>query len=156
MSDFTIRPAVPDDAALILALLRELADYEHLQAIFATSEAAILRDFFGPQAVAQCDLAMADGEAVGLATFFWTYGSFTTARGIFVEDLFVRPAFRGRGYGKALLAHLAAKGADRMDWLVLDWNESAMDFYRKLGARRIEGWLPHRVEGDALKKLGAL
>ncbi len=160
MDELHIRPATRNDCALMLALLRELAEYENLLAGFATSEAAIARDFFGPQPVAYCDLAFEGAEAVGITTFFWTYGSFSTARGLFLEDLFVRQAFRGRGHGKRLLAHLADKGAQagasRLDWLVLDWNKSAMGFYTDIGARRIEDWLPYRLEGDAMKKLGDL
>jgi GNAT superfamily N-acetyltransferase len=153
MPDFIIRPATSQDCALILALLRELADYEKLLDHFHTSEAAIARDFFGDQPLARCDLAFEDGEAVGLVTFYWTYGSFTTARGLFVEDLFVRPGFRGRGHGKALLKHLAGKGADRLDWWVLNWNTPSIEFYKSIGARPIQEWSTYRLDGEAMKAL---
>jgi GNAT superfamily N-acetyltransferase len=157
MPDFHIRPAAPDDAAAILALLRELAAYEKMLDRFATNEAAIRRDFFGSKPAAECDLGFAGGEPVGIATGYWTYGSFTTTRGFFIEDLFVRPAFRGRGFGKAMLAHVARKalaaGAGRLDWWALDWNKPAHAFYEGLGARRIDDWYSYRLEGDALKAL---
>jgi GNAT superfamily N-acetyltransferase len=157
MPDFQIRPAMRQDAAIMLALLRELAGYEKLLDRFSTDEAAIGRDFFGPKPAAECDLGFAGDEPVGIVTCYWTYGSFTTARGLFIEDLFVRPAFRGRGFGKALLAHIAQKalaaGATRLDWWALDWNKPAHAFYEGLGARRIADWYPYRLEGDALKAL---
>lgn len=157
MSGFTIRAAAEEDAPLILALLRELAAYEKMLDRFATNEAAIRRDFFGPKPAAECDLGFADCEPVGIITCYWTYGSFTTVRGLFIEDLFVRPAFRGRGFGKALLAHVARKalaaGAGRLDWRALDWNKPAHAFYEGLGARRIDDWYSYRLEGDALKAL---
>ena len=155
MAELLIRPAAAQDCVLILALLRELAAYEKLLDIFVTDEAAIARDFFGARPLAQCDLGFEGDMAVGLVTYFWTYGSFTTKRGLFVEDLFVRPVFRGRGHGKALLRHLAAKGADRLEWRVLDWNESALAFYRGLGAEPVAGWQDWRLEGDAVKALAA-
>ena len=106
-----------------------------------TDQAAIARDFFGPRKLAQCDLAFEGAEAAGIATYYWTYGSFAAARGLFVEDNFVRPAFRGRGYGKALFRNLAAQGiaagAVKLEWLVLDWNETAMEFYNRIGARPV-------------------
>ena len=141
----------------MLALLREFAAFEKLLDLFASSEAILARDFFGEKKIADCDLAFQGGEPVGLVTYYWTYGSFSTARGLFVEDLFVRPAFRGRGYGKALLKHLAAKGAaqgaTRLDWWVLDWNDHAVDFYKGIGARKIADWSGFRLEGDAMKAL---
>jgi GNAT superfamily N-acetyltransferase len=155
MPDFTIRPATTEDGALMLTLLRELADYENLLHGFRTNEAIIQRDFFVDR-VAHCDLAFEQGEAVGMVTFYWTYGSFSTMRGLFVEDLFVRPAWRGRGHGKALLKHLAGKGADRLDWWVLDWNRPALEFYHNIGARPIQEWSGWRLEGEAMKKLGGL
>jgi GNAT superfamily N-acetyltransferase len=153
MPDLVIRPATSQDCALIHALLRELADYENLLPVFTTSEAAIARDFFGNQPVARCDLAFEQEEPVGIVVFFWTYGSFSTKRGLFVEDLFVRPAFRGRGYGKALLKHLAGKGAARLEWRVLDWNAPSIEFYKRLGARPLADWSTYVLESDAMKSL---
>ena len=158
MPELRIRQATPDDSPVILTLLRELADFENLLADFATDEATIKRDFFSPHAAVQCEIALEGGQAVGLATWFWTYRSFKAARGLFIEDLYVRPAWRGKGYGTALLRHLAARavrlGATRLEWLVLDWNKASMDFYRSLGARPVEDWLGFRLEGEALRSLG--
>lgn len=159
MPGLSIRPATAADGAVMLALLRELAGYEKLLDSFTTDAPAIARDFFGPRKLAECDLAFADGEAVGIATYYWTYGSFAAARGLFVEDIFVRPAFRGHGYGKALFRNLAAEalkaGATKVEWLVLDWNETAMEFYNKIGARPVDDWRIFRLKGEALKGLGA-
>jgi len=155
MPDLTIRPATAADGVPMLTLLRELAEYEKLLHGFRTTEAIIQRDFFVDR-VAHCDLAFEYDEPVGIVTFYWTYGSFSTVRGLFVEDLFVRPAFRGKGYGKALLKHLAGKGADRLDWWVLDWNAPSIEFYKGLGARPVEGWTAYRLEGEAMRKLASL
>jgi GNAT superfamily N-acetyltransferase len=157
MPAFSIRSAQAADGGLILGLLRELAAYEKLLDRFTTDEAAIARDFFGPRKLAECDLGFADGEAVGIATYYWTYGSFAAARGLFVEDIFVRPAFRAHGYGKALFRNLAARameaGAVKLEWLVLDWNETAMEFYKKIGAHPVDDWRIFRLKGNALEAL---
>jgi GNAT superfamily N-acetyltransferase len=141
----------------MFTLLRELATYEKLLDRFTTDPAAVARDFFGPGKVAQCDLAFEGDEAVGIVTYYWTYGSFAAARGLFLEDLFVRPAFRGRGHGKVLLRHLAnravAQGAVKLEWLVLDWNEPAIEFYSRIGARPVEDWITYRLKGEALERL---
>jgi GNAT superfamily N-acetyltransferase len=158
MPDFTIRPAAAQDAALVLDLLTELAAYEKLLAKFTLTREAILRDFFGADSPVRCELAFENEEAVGIVTWYWTYASFVAARGLYLEDLFVRPAWRGKGYGKALLQYLAAKavgvGAYRLEWLVLDWNAPAIEFYKGIGARPLEGWYTYRLEGAALQKLG--
>ena len=124
---------------------------------FTTDEAAIARDFFGPQKLAEADLGFEKDEPVGIATYYWTYASFAAARGLFVEDIFVRPAFRGHGHGKALFHNLAARalaaGAVKLEWLVLDWNETAMEFYQKIGARPVDDWRIFRLKGDALENL---
>ena len=153
MSAFSIRAATPADAVSMLMLLTELADYEKLP--IALTKAAIARDFFGSQPAASCDLAFEGDEAVGIAVFFWTYGSFSTKRGLFVEDLFVRPAFRGRGHGRRLLAHLAGKGAARLEWRVLDWNIASIEFYKRLGAKPLADWLTYVLENDAMERLGS-
>ena len=152
-----IRSAEPDDAELILSLLRELAAYEKQLGKFHTSAEVIRRDFFGAAAFCHCELAIEGDEPVGIATWTWTYRSFGPDLGLYLEDLFVRDQFRKRGIGKALLAHLAKKalrsGCTRMEWQVMDWNKASIDFYESLGARSIPEWLTYRLDGSALKKM---
>jgi len=153
MSNFTIREAEEIDAPQILALLREMADYVKAPH-FTLNEEAVRRDMFG--VACHCDLLFHGGEAAGIATWFWTYKSFRALRGVYVEDLFVRPQYRGRGAGKALLAHLAAKAAGGfLEWQVLDWNSRAIAFYESLGGKPVTQWLNYRLEGDALERLGS-
>jgi GNAT superfamily N-acetyltransferase len=154
MGDVTIRAAMPCDAAAIVTLLRELADYEKLLDHFTLTEDQVARDMFG--AACHCDLAFQGGEPVGIASWYWTYKSFRARRGLFVEDLFVRTEHRGRGLGKALLVHLAAKARAAggfLEWQVLDWNASSIAFYKSLGATPWENWLIYRLEGEALERL---
>jgi len=157
MSDLTIRRAVPGDEELILALLLELAEYEKLTQAFHLTKDIIARDFFGPSPAAFCDLAYEDGEPVGLATWYWVYATFAASRGIYLEDLYVRPDFRGAGYGKALLAHLAkealARGAVRVEWSVLNWNKPSIEFYERLGAKPNTEWTIYRLSDAPLKAL---
>ncbi len=155
---FTIRSARHGDEDLILALLGELAEYEKLADKFQITRQIVARDFIGPNSPLHVDLLHQAAHPVGIVTWYFTYTSFAAARGIYLEDLFVRPAFRGRGYGKALLAHLAKQagqaGACRVDWSVLTWNKPAIDFYESLGAERVSEWFIYRVSGEALGKLG--
>jgi GNAT superfamily N-acetyltransferase len=152
MSEFSIRSASLPDAPAIVALIRELADYEKLEAGFALDEAAVIRDMLG--AACHTDLAVVDGAVVGIAVWFWIYKTFGAARGLYVEDLYVKPDFRGRGLGRALLAHLAGKAEGGfMEWQVLDWNTSSMEFYKSLGAEPRDGWTNYRLKGDALRRL---
>jgi GNAT superfamily N-acetyltransferase len=158
MAEFSIRRARAGDEEVVLALLTELAEYEKLMPFFKITTAVIRRDYLGAQPLLNCDLAF-DGETpVGVASWYWTYASFAATRAIYLEDLFVRPATRGKGYGKALLAHLAKTaveaGASRVDWAVLDWNKPSIDFYDGIGAKPHDGWLVYRLEGEALRKLG--
>ena len=159
VSDFSIRAASAADPPVIMALLRELADYEKLLDELHLSEALIARDMLGPDAACRCDIAWKGGEAVGIVVWYWIYRSFRARRGLYLEDLFVRPAFRGHGLGRMLLRHLAATavtaGADFMDWKVLDWNTPSIEFYRSLGAAQIPDWLDYRLEGAALERLGS-
>jgi GNAT superfamily N-acetyltransferase len=153
MSDFVIRAAEPSDTALILALLEEFAAYAKAPE-FKLNEADILRDMFG--AACSCELAFRDGETAGIAVWFWIYKSFRAARGLFVEDLYVREPFRGQGLGKALLAHLGGKARDAggfLEWQVLDWNSRAISFYKMLGAQPSGQWLNYRLEGEPLERL---
>jgi GNAT superfamily N-acetyltransferase len=154
MSDFVIRAAMLSDAAAIVSLLKELADYEKLLEHFTLTQDQVARDMLG--GACHCDLAFQDGEPVGIATWYWTYKSFRARRGLFVEDLYVRPSARGRGLGKGLLIHLAAKARDAggfLEWQVLDWNAPSIAFYKSLGAKPWENWLIYRLEGDALERL---
>lgn len=157
MSGFSIRRAVAGDEALILAQIVELAAYEKLGHMLSLTQEDVTRDFFGPNPVIYCDLIFEGGEPAGLATWYWTYATFRARRGLYVEDLYVRPPFRGRGYGKALFAHMAktavAEGAQRLEWLVLDWNAPSIAFYDGIGGKRLEGWVGYRLEGAAMQKL---
>ena len=158
----TLRPATAADVSLILALVRELAEYERaLDACHAT-EAALAATLFpdpasGAPAQAEVVIAALDGTAVGFALFFHNYSTWEARRGLYLEDLFVRPAARGRGIGRALLEHLAAlavaRGCGRFEWSVLDWNASAIGFYEALGAQMMTEWRIMRVDGAALPRL---
>ena len=153
MSDFVLRAAAPADAPVILGLLGELAEYEKAP-FFHLNEAAIERDMFG--AACRCDLAFQGGKEAGIVTWFWTYKSFRAARYLFVEDVYVKPEFRGRGLGRQLLAHLAARARQEngfLEWRVLDWNAPAVEFYKSLGAILLPEWITCRLEGAALEKL---
>lgn len=150
----TIRAATPADAPVIWQLLNDLAVYEKAP-VFTLTEAEVARDMLG--GACHCELAFRDGEPVGIATWFWIYMSFRARRGLYLEDLFVRPQARGHGLGKMLLAHLAAKARAAngfMEWRVLDWNEPALAFYQGLGAKPVAQWLNYRLEGAALDRLG--
>lgn len=154
-----IRPATPDDVALVLAFIRELAAYERLSHEVRATEAALHEALFGPQPAAEALLAEVGGEPAGFALYFHTFSTFLAGRGLYLEDLFVRPAHRGAGVGRALLTHLARlareRGCTHFEWSVLDWNEPALAFYRRLGARPRSGWTVHRVSGEALARLAA-
>src|ERR1700744_2870850 len=159
MAEFHIRCASANDTDLILALLHELAVYEKLTDKFKTTPDVSARDYFGERPLIYCDLAFEGDAPAGIATWHWKYASFAAARSLYLEDLFVRPQFRGRGYGKALLRHLAqtAVKADavRMEWSVLPWNTPSIEFYELLGAQRMTDWHIYRLTGDALRNLGA-
>lgn len=155
-----IRPAVRDDVALLLELIGELADYERLRDEVVADAALLERHLFGERPVAEAAVAELDGEAVGYALFFPTFSTFLGRPGMWLEDLFVRPARRGAGVGRALLVHVAqlavARGCGRLEWSALDWNEPALAFYRGLGARRASEWQLHRLDGTALSAVAAL
>ena len=152
-----IRPAGPGEAPLVLAFVRELAEYEKLSHEVDATEAMIDAALFGPHPRVFCDLAEWEGEAVGFALWFLNFSSFRGRNGIYLEDIFVRPAFRGRGIGKALLKHLArrciAEGWSRLQWAVLDWNTPSIDFYKSQGAVLLDDWTICRVSDDALAGL---
>jgi GNAT superfamily N-acetyltransferase len=152
-----IRPARPDDAALIFDLVRELAEYERLSGDVDATPETLAEALFGPSPRVFCDIAEHGGEPVGFALWFYSFSTFRGRHGIFLEDLFVRPAARGRGLGKALLANLAkrcvAENLARLEWSVLDWNEPSIEFYRLQGAEMLEGWTNCRVSDAALWRL---
>ena len=153
----SLRPARRGDVALILALIGELADYERLAHEAVAEPAALEEALFGPAPAAEVVIAEVDGQGAGFALFFTSFSTFLGRRGLHLEDLFVRPAFRGRGIGKRLMLHLARlaveRGHGRFEWSVLDWNTPAIDFYRSLGATPLDGWTTQRVSGDALQAL---
>jgi GNAT superfamily N-acetyltransferase len=155
----SIRSARPTDTAVILELIRGLADYEKLSAEVVATEAQLRRSLFpddGRAPAAHCVIAETDGGAAGFALYFFNYSTFLAQPGLYLEDLFVRPEFRGQGLGKALLLHLAqlanARGCGRMEWSVLDWNQPAIDFYESLGARRMTEWQICRLTGPSLQQ----
>ncbi|MHB8528842.1 MAG: GNAT family N-acetyltransferase [Caulobacteraceae bacterium] len=154
-----IRPAVKSDAALVLAFIRELAAYERLLDEVKTSEADVRAILFVDSPRAYCDIAVADGEPVGFALWFYNLSSFEGRHGIWLEDLYVRPPARGKGAGKSLLARLARRCRDenlaRLEWAVLDWNAPSIAFYDALGATAKAEWITRRLSGEALVKLAA-
>jgi GNAT superfamily N-acetyltransferase len=154
-----IERATERDVPLILRLITELAEYERMSDEVVATEDGLRRTLFGPRPAAEVIVGYAGGEPAGFALFFHNYSTFLGKPGLYLEDLFVVPAFRGRGYGKALLVHLAKLAVERdcgrFEWSVLDWNEPAIGFYKKLGATPMEAWTIMRVAGDALHKLAA-
>lgn len=154
-----IRPAVPADAEDILALVRELADYEKLSHEVTGTPEDLERHLFGPQPFARALMAHVDGELAGFALAFYNYSTFLCRPGLYLEDLFVRPRFRRLGIGRRLLVELARHavelGCGRMEWSVLDWNAPSIEFYRRLGARPMDEWTIFRLTGDALTRLAA-
>ena len=152
-----IRSAMPADAGLVLTFIRELAEYEKLLHEVEAREEDIARDLFGEQPRVFCEIAEWGGEPVGFALWFYTYSTFQGRHGLYLEDLFVRPAQRGRGIGKALLANLARRcldeGLGRLRWWVLNWNEPSIAFYRSLGAEARPEWTTFDLSGEALHRL---
>jgi len=156
-ADVTLAPARRQDVPVILALIKGLAEYERLLHEVVATEAAIEESLFGPRPAAEAVIAWAGGEAVGFALFVHNYSTFLGRRGLYLEDLFVVPEWRGRGIGRDLLRHLARlavdRGCGRFEWSVLSWNEPAVGFYQKLGAEVMADWRICRVTGDALVRL---
>jgi GNAT superfamily N-acetyltransferase len=152
-----IRPARPGEAGLAFQFVRELAEYEKLIHEVEASEAMIDAALFGPEPRIFCDFAEWDDQPVGFALWFLNFSTFSGRSGIYLEDLFVRPAFRGKGIGKALMVHLAkrcvAQGWARLQWSVLDWNAPSIEFYKSLGGVMMDEWTVVRVSGDALTRL---
>jgi GNAT superfamily N-acetyltransferase len=159
MNPFRIAAAQPADISAVLAMIRGLAEFERLAHLCIATEDQLSDALFGRDATAEVVVAWEGGENVGFALFFHNFSTFLGRRGLYLEDLFVRPQFRGRGYGRALLIYLARlaveRGCGRFEWAVLDWNERAIGFYRALGATVLPDWRITRVAGDALSTLAA-
>lgn len=155
----TIRPAQPGDAGLVLGFITALAEYEKLSHEVKATEADLDRDLFGAEPKIFCEIAEWNGAPVGFTLWFYTYSTFQGRHGIWLEDLYVDPALRGQGIGKALLINLAQRcvreGLGRFEWWVLDWNEPSIQFYKSQGGAMQDEWTKVRVDGDALLKLGA-
>jgi GNAT superfamily N-acetyltransferase len=152
-----IEPAVESDVPVILSFIRKLAEYEKLSHMVVATEANIRDHVFGPNPVAEVLLAYWDDEPVGFALYLRNFSTFLGRAGIYLEDLFVEPARRGKGIGKALLARLAKiaveRGYGRLEWAVLDWNQPSIEFYRSLGAVPLDEWTAYRLTGEALERL---
>src|SRR6478735_2205857 len=153
----TIRPAVIDDTGTLLDLIRGLAEYERLSHLVTATEASLRDALFGSQPGAEALLAFESESAVGFAVFFHNFSTFLGKRGLWLEDIFVRPEHRRKGYGEALFLHVARiahdRGCGRFEWSALDWNEPAIRFYKSMGAVALDDWTIFRVTGDALEKL---
>ena len=151
-----IRPATEADVPTILRFIDELAEYEKLPHEMVATEALLHRHLFGPRPMAEVLIAELEGREVGFALFFHNFSTFLGKPGIYLEDLYVQPAHRRHGIGTSLLKHLAqiatARGYGRVEWSVLDWNASAITFYKSLGAVPLEEWTMMRLTGDALKQ----
>ena len=154
----TFRKAVREDRALILRFIRELAEYEHMADQVVTTEEQLEREVFD-RAGAQVIFALEGETEVGFALYFHNFSTFLGRRGLYLEDLFVLPEHRGKGYGKALLQRLAAiakeEGCGRFEWWCLDWNQPSIDFYKKMGAIPMGEWTVYRITGDTLDKMAA-
>ncbi len=155
--NFAIRPATVADVPIILELIRALATYERAPNDVTATEDGLSKVLFGEKPAAEVLLAFENETAVGFAVFFHNFSTWLGRPGLYLEDLFVRPEDRGKGYGRALLIHLAKiardRGCGRMEWAVLDWNEPAIQFYRKLGAKSMDEWTVFRLKRDGIAKL---
>ena len=155
-----IRPAEPRDVPALIAMVLELAAYENAPEQAIATEADFTRDLFGESPRVHALVVEVSGEVVAYAFYFLNYSTWLGRHGIYLEDLYVRPAFRGQGFGKALLIQLAQqcveKGYGRLDWSVLDWNTPSREFYGALGAEGLTEWVPYRVQGDALANLARM
>ena len=166
-ADIRIRPATESDIPLILDLIKELAEYERLSSDVVATEAGLMAALFdrsgdqsaGPAARARALIAYAGDDPVGFAVYFYNFSTFLARAGLYLEDLFVRPAWRRQGVGRRLLRALAeravAEGCGRLEWSVLDWNEPAIRFYRSIGARAMDEWTVYRLTGDALVRFAS-
>ena len=153
-----IRPARKEEVGIVLQLIHDLAHYEKAPDEVEATEKDLLATIFADKPRVFCDFVEVEGEIAGMAIWFLNYSTWQGKHGIYLEDLFIKPEFRGRGYGKALLQHLARvceeQGYGRFQWWVLDWNSPAIEFYRSLGTVAMDEWTVYRVSGNALKELG--
>jgi GNAT superfamily N-acetyltransferase len=158
--DITIRPATVEDVPLVLQFINALGEFEKLAHEVVATEPGLRDALFGPRPDAEVLIAYAGGEPAGFALFFHNFSTFLGRRGLYLEDLFVKPEWRGHGVGKRLLIHLARLAVDRkcgrFEWAVLDWNEGAIQFYCSLGAQPLHDWSIFRMSGDALHKLAGI
>ncbi len=154
---FDIRPARPGDEPIVLRLIKALAEYEKLAHQVVATEADLTESLFGPRPYAEAIIGYADGAPVGFAVYFHSFSTFWGRPGIYLEDVFVEPEWRGRGLGRRLLAHVARvaveRGCRRMEWSVLDWNAPSIGFYKSLGARPMDEWTVYRLDGEALARV---
>jgi GNAT superfamily N-acetyltransferase len=157
LSDFAIRAAGPADVPVILSLIRDLAEYERLSHEVEATEDRLRQNLFGERPYAEALIGELRGEPVAFAVYFHNFSTFLAKPGLYLEDLFVKPASRGLGIGRAILRRLASiaveRDCGRLEWSVLDWNEPALKFYKSLGAVPMDDWTIHRVTGDALRSL---
>jgi GNAT superfamily N-acetyltransferase len=160
VSNLLIRPARPDDSELLVDLVRELAVYEKLEQHAVATPAAFRRHLFGPDRAAEAVVADVAGNPAGFALWFATFSTFRGQPGLYLEDIFVRPNYRGRGIGKALLAAVARRAVDggygRLEWSVLNWNAPAIGFYRSLGARPMDEWTVYHIDDEPLERLAEI
>ena len=156
---FSLRPAQPADVAHIHAMIVELAVFEKLEHLVIATEALLHEGLFGPQPTCEAIVGVAQGEVVSFALFFHNFSTFLTRKGLYLEDLYVKQAHRGNGFGRQMLVHLAqlalARGCGRFEWSVLDWNAPAIRFYQGVGADVMPDWRICRVAGDALTALAS-
>lgn len=157
---YALRDATPADMPAVLALMREMAEFEHLTHLFQATESSLQKSFFGTEPAAHCLVGHPSDEPdtpVAYVIWFHNYSSFLDKRGLYLEDLYVQPGHRGRGLGRQALRHLARialeRGCGRFEWVVLDWNQNAIDFYRHHGAEVLKDWRVVRVTGEALQRL---
>ncbi len=154
---FRIEPASEADLPVILHMIRALAEYERLSHLVVATESGLREALFGPQPAAGAVIAFAGEEPAGFAVFFRNFSTFHGRAGTYLEDLYVEPAWRGKGIGRRLLAHVAAvaaeRGCERLEWAALDWNEPAVRFYKRIGAERLDDWTVFRLDGEALSRL---
>jgi GNAT superfamily N-acetyltransferase len=159
MPELEIRGATEDDVPLLLSLIKELAEYERLSHEVVATEEMPRGSLFGERRVAEALMGYLGDDPAGFALFFHNFSTFLGRPGIYLEDLYVRPEFRGAGVGRALLVHIAGLARDRdcgrLEWSVLDWNEPAIGFYKGIGASPVSGWTVYRVTGEALEELAA-